>query len=98
MVLLMLGFFMQSQMLIQLGIVAFAGLVFFQVVNLPVEFNASTRAKQVLGQLGMVDDQGAAAVRSVLNAAAWTYVAATLQSVLTLLYYIMRFTGGSNRD
>jgi Zn-dependent membrane protease YugP len=45
----------------------------------------------------MVDDQGAAAVRSVLNAAAWTYVAATLQSILTLLYYIMRFSG-SNRD
>jgi len=92
-VLLMLGFFMQSHMLIQLGIIAFAGLVFFQVVNLPVEFNASTRAKRVLTELGMVDDQGAAAVRSVLNAAAWTYVAATLQSILTLLYYIMRFSG-----
>ena len=79
--------------MINLGIIAFAGLVFFQVVNLPVEFNASTRAKQALNQLGMVDDQGAAAVRSVLNAAAWTYVAATLQSIMTLLYYIMRFSG-----
>ena len=93
MVLLMLGFFMQAPMLINLGIIAFAGLVFFQVVNLPVEFNASTRAKRVLNELGMVDDHGAAAVRSVLNAAAWTYVAATLQSILTLLYYIMRFSG-----
>jgi len=93
MVLFMLGFFMQNQNLIYLGIIAFAGLVFFQVVNLPVEFNASTRAKNVLNQLGMVDDQGAAAVRSVLNAAAWTYVAATLQSIMTLLYYIMRFSG-----
>jgi Zn-dependent membrane protease YugP len=93
MVLFMLGFFMQNQNLIYLGIFAFAGLVFFQVVNLPVEFNASTRAKQALNQLGMVDDQGAAAVRSVLNAAAWTYVAATLQSIMTLLYYIMRFSG-----
>jgi uncharacterized protein len=97
MVLIMLGFFMQAPMLINLGIIAFAGLVFFQVVNLPVEFNASTRAKQALTQLGMVDSEGAAAVRSVLNAAAWTYVAATLQSVLTLLYYIMRFSG-SRRD
>ena len=104
MVLLMIGFFMLQAgsafgpFLIKLGIFAFAGLVFFQVVNLPVEFNASTRAKQALNQLGMVDSEGAAAVRSVLNAAAWTYVAATLQSILTLLYYIMRFTGGSNRD
>lgn len=97
MVLIMLGFFMTSQFLINLGIIAFAGLVFFQVVNLPVEFNASTRAKRALGELGIVDAQGAAAVRSVLNAAAWTYVAATLQSILTLLYYIMRFSG-SSRD
>jgi Zn-dependent membrane protease YugP len=97
MVLILLGFFMSSGFLITLGIFAFAGLVFFQVVNLPVEFNASTRAKRVLNELGIVDEQGAAAVRSVLNAAAWTYVAATLQSILTLVYYIMRFSG-SNRD
>ena len=97
MILIVLGFFMQAPFLVNLGIIAFAGLVFFQVVNLPVEFNASTRAKRVLSELGIVDAQGAAAVRSVLNAAAWTYVAATLQSILTLLYYIMRFTG-SSRD
>src|SRR5690606_35639937 len=93
MVLLMLGFFMQAPFLINHGIIAFAGLVFFQVVNLPVEFNASTDAKQQLNALGIVDERGAAAVRSVLSAAALTYVAATLQSVLTLLYYIMRFSG-----
>ena len=56
------------------------------------------RAKRVLGELGMVDAQGAAAVRSVLNAAAWTYVAATLQSVLTVLYYVMQFTGGGRNE
>ncbi|MFG0295780.1 MAG: zinc metallopeptidase, partial [Maioricimonas sp. JB045] len=44
------------------------------------------------------DADGASAVRSVLNAAAWTYVAGTLQSVLTLAYYIFRFTGGSRDD
>lgn len=97
MILLMLGFFMQSPNLIWLGIIAFGGIVFFQVVNLPVEFNASTRAKQELNSLGIVDEQGAIAVRKVLNAAALTYVAATLQSILTLLYYIMRF-GGMRRD
>ena len=97
MILLMLGFFMQSPNLIWLGIFAFGGIVLFQVVNLPVEFNASTRAKQELASLGIVDEAGAIAVRKVLNAAAWTYVAATLQSILTLLYYIMRF-GGMRRD
>ena len=86
---------MNSQPIIWLGILAFGGIVFFQLVNLPVEFDASNRAKRLLGELGIVDNAGAAAVRSVLNAAAWTYVAATLQSVLTLLYYVMRFTGGS---
>lgn len=97
MILLMLGFFMQSPNLIWLGIFAFSGIVLFQVVNLPVEFNASTRAKQELNSLGIVDEEGAIAVRKVLNAAALTYVAATLQSILTLLYYIMRF-GGVRRD
>jgi len=96
-ILLMLGFFMHSQNLIWLGIFAFGGVLLFQVINLPVEFNASTRAKQQLNELGIVDAEGAAAVRSVLNAAAWTYVAATLQTLLTILYYIMRF-GGGRRD
>ncbi len=71
-------------------------LVFFQIVNLPVEFDASNRAKRLLGQLNIIDGEGAIAVRSVLNAAGWTYVAATLQSILTLLYYLFRFSG--NRD
>jgi hypothetical protein len=95
-ILLMLGFFMHSQNLIWLGIFAFGGVLLFQVINLPVEFNASTRAKQQLNELGIVDADGAAAVRSVLNAAAWTYVAATLQTLLTIAYYIMRF--GGRRD
>jgi Zn-dependent membrane protease YugP len=98
MILLMIGLMIQSMGLIWAGILAFGGIVFFQLVNLPVEFDASNRAKRLLGELGIVDEQGAVAVRSVLNAAAWTYVAATLQSILTLLYYIMRFTGGSRND
>ncbi len=83
--------------LILFGIAAFACVVFFQLVNLPVEFDASNRAKAMLTEHGIVDGEGAVAVRKVLNAAGWTYVAATLQSVLTLMYYIMRFAGG-NRD
>lgn len=97
MILMGIGFFLQMPGLIWLGILAFSAIVFFQLVNLPVEFDASNRAKALLTEMQIVDNQGAVAVRRVLNAAAWTYVAATLQSVLTLLYYITIFTGG-NRD
>jgi len=81
--------------LVMLGIGAFACVVFFQLVNLPVEFDASSRAKQQLMGLAIIDQEGLVYVNRVLGAAAWTYVAATLQSVLTLLYFLMRFAGGS---
>ncbi len=97
-VMIIIGAMMSSPHLIWLGIYVFAGVLFFQVVNLPVEFDASNRAKALLTEYRIVDGEGAAAVRSVLNAAGWTYVAATLQTLMTLLYYIMRFTGGGNRN
>jgi len=81
--------------LLLLGIGLFGCVVFFQLVNLPVEFNASSRAKAQLVRLGVVNQQELAYVDKVLDAAAWTYVAATLQAIMTLLYYIMIFTGGS---
>lgn len=77
-----------------LGLVAYGGLVVFQLVNLPVEFDASNRAKRILTEYQIVDQEGAVAVRKVLNAAGWTYVAATLQSLLTLLYYAFLIFGG----
>jgi hypothetical protein len=77
------------------GIVLFSGVVFFQVINLPVEFDASSRAKAQLVQLGIVRDQEMGYVNRVLNAAALTYVAATLQAILTLLYYISRYSAQS---
>lgn len=77
------------------GIILFSGVVVFQLVNLPVEFNASTRAKQQLVQLGIVDAQEMSPVRSVLTAAALTYVAAALQSLMQLLYFLMIIMGGS---
>ena len=84
--------------LIWLGIGGFACVAAFQLVNLPVEFDASNRAKQLLVSHGIVGNQEMTYVNSVLNAAAWTYVAATLQSVLTVLYYVMQFTGGSREE
>jgi Zn-dependent membrane protease YugP len=80
-----------------LGLALFAGTVFFQLVNLPVEIDASNRAKAALVNLGIVPAADMPAVNSVLNAAAWTYVAGTLQAVLTLLYYAS-FLTGSSRD
>ncbi len=98
MLLLMLGLFMHLPFLFWAGIALFSGVVFFQLVNLPVEFDASNRAKRVLVELGIVPASDMAHVNGVLNAAAWTYVAGTLQSVLTLLYYVTAFSGGSREE
>jgi Zn-dependent membrane protease YugP len=97
-VLFIIGMLMASKPLIIFGLFAFGAVLFFQVVNLPVEFDASNRAKRILSDLQIVDHNGAVAVRQVLNAAAWTYVAATLQSLLTLLYYLFRFSGILSRN
>lgn len=78
------------------GIIAFAGVVAFQIINLPVEFNASNRAKAVLVDLGIINRDELYYVSKVLNAAALTYVAATLQALLTLLYYISRYNSNRN--
>ena len=75
------------------GLVLFAGVVFFQVVNLPVEFNASSRAREELVSQGIIAGNEEKYVAKVLNAAALTYVAGTLQSVMMLLYYGMRVFG-----
>ncbi len=88
------GAIMSVKPLILLGIAAFGCVVVFQLVNLPVEFNASARAKRLLVDHAIVADQDMVYVNRVLNAAAWTYVAGTLQAVLTLAYYVMRFAGG----
>ncbi len=92
-ILLMIGVSMGNMGLALLGLLGFFGILVFQLVNLPVEFDASFRAKRELAELNLVDEQGALAVRDVLNAAGWTYVAATLQSLLTLLYFVFRIFG-----
>ena len=94
MVLLFAGIGFGLTQLAWLGVLLFSAVVVFQVINLPVEFNASTRAKDQLVQLGIVDSREMGPVKSVLTAAALTYVAAALQSVMTLLYYVMLLTGG----
>jgi Zn-dependent membrane protease YugP len=84
-------------MLMYAGIALFGAVVFFQLVNLPVEFNASNRAKSELVELSIVPPDQMEYVNKVLNAAALTYVAATLQAILTLLYLLIR-ASHSRRD
>lgn len=79
-----------------LGLGMFAFVSFFQLVNLPVEYNASARGKVFLNNSNIVEGEGVGLVRSALYAAALTYVAATVQAVLTLLYYATALMGRSN--
>lgn len=74
------------------GIIAFAAAVAFQVITLPVELNASRRAVALLTSQGIVSADEAVHARKVLTAAALTYVAAALQGVLTLVYYLALFS------
>ena len=95
----MLGVVMQRPDLMLLGIIMFGGVVVFQIINLPVEFDASARAKAELVNLGVIQPSQRVYVDKMLDAAALTYVAATLQSVLILHYYIMRYAGSrDDRD
>ncbi|MCC7292535.1 MAG: zinc metallopeptidase [Phycisphaerales bacterium] len=90
MVFLMLGLFLRSFNLTLVGIGLFSVIVLFQLVNLPVEFNASKRARASLLTSGIIQQVEDRDVAKVLNAAALTYVAATLTAVLQLLYFLYR--------
>ena len=92
--LFVLGLIFSMKALVLAGIVLFSCVVFFQLVNLPVEFNASTRARRQLAEMGMFTDESLSAVSKTLTAAAMTYVAATLQAVMTLVYLVL----SSNRE
>ena len=95
-VLIMIGFALMAaqsvwgQPVVLIGIGAFSLTVLFQLVNLPVEFDASRRCRLMLVDHGLVTRQEDAVVKRVLDAAALTYVAATLTAVLTLLYFLIR--------
>lgn len=87
------GFALGMAGMIQVGIALFAAAVLFQLVTLPVEFDASRRAVAEMQRLGLVTNADVSGSRQVLNAAAMTYVAAAAASVAYLLYYIMQFAG-----
>lgn len=89
--------FGSSYFLVNLGILLFSLGVLFQIVTLPVEFDASARAIQILGDSGILYDEEVRQTRKVLSAAAMTYVAAAAASILSLLRLLILF-GGRNRD
>ena len=93
------GVLLQMLQLVLVGIALFSLNVVFQLVNLPVEYDASRRARESLLSVGLIRPEEDATVGHVLNAAALTYVAATLTSVLSLLYYLYKFgVIGGGRD
>ncbi len=77
-----------GQLMIQLAVIAFAAVLAFHVVTLPVEINASTRAYGLLTRYGVLSSAEAGGTRRVLTAAAFTYIAAALTSLLTLVYLL----------
>lgn len=87
-----------NQTLIHIGIWVFALAVLFQLVTLPVEFNASGRALAMLGDYGMLDRDETKGCRKVLQAAALTYVAAAASAILQLLRLVLLFGGDRRRD
>ena len=93
---LLAGMFFQWMPLVWAGILLFSTVVVFQLVNLPVEFDASRRARQQLQLTGLITPEEDQVVGHVLNAAAMTYVAGTLTSILQLLFFVIR-AGGLRR-
>lgn len=87
------GFWIGAAGLIQIGIILFGAAVLFQLVTLPVEFDASNRAMAQLRQMGLATPADSGGARAVLNAAAMTYVAALAASLAYLLYYLSLFMG-----
>lgn len=92
-----IGLLLASPALLLAGIALYSLVAFFQLVTLPVEFNASSRAIRVLRSSGMLSEEELSAAKKVLTAAALTYVAALLTSLLTLLRLVVLAGGRSNR-
>ncbi len=103
-IVMMLGLFLiwggGSTAVFMIGVALFSCVLLFQIVTLPVEFDASARAKALVGEHGIVTVQERRGMDKVLNAAALTYVAAVVSTLMTLLYFLMRagVLGGGSRD
>jgi Zn-dependent membrane protease YugP len=97
-ILIMIGLFLRMTDLAWLGVIVFAGGAVFSLATLPVELNASTRARALLTQSGLIRTQEEQrGVNAVLNAAALTYVAALFTAIMQLLYWASIVGGGRRR-
>jgi hypothetical protein len=97
-ILIIIGILLQAVNIAWLGVAVFAGGAFFALATLPVEFNASARAKRLLRDANIIiDPQESGGVNRVLNAAALTYVAALVTAIMQLLYYASMVFGMGNR-
>jgi hypothetical protein len=92
------GMLLQSSTLALFGIIAFSLMAVFSIVTLPVEFDASRRALVLLRDGNILQGEELGNAKKVLDAAALTYVAAAVQSIGTLLYYVMMFSGLRRRE
>ncbi len=97
-IIFMVGLLFNSVSMAWLGVILFSAVVLFALITLPVEFDASARAKRLLVQHGILAPEEMRGVNEVLNAAALTYVAAAVQAISTLLYYIFILGGFSRRE
>ncbi|HEY0553559.1 MAG TPA: zinc metallopeptidase [Thermoanaerobaculia bacterium] len=91
------GMLFHSANLVYLGALLFSAVLLFQVVTLPVEFDATARAKRLAVETGIILPQEREGMDRVLNAAAMTYVAAVVSTLMTLLYYLLRASSMSRR-
>ena len=94
------GLFLASTKMVLFGAVLFSVVLLFQIVTLPVEFNATARAKKLVVEFGIISPYEREGVDRVLDAAALTYVAAAVSTLLTLLYFLLRsgLLGGRRDD
>ncbi|KAF1302958.1 zinc metallopeptidase [Enterococcus sp. JM9B] len=95
---ILIGVLLRGQFLINLGLIAFSLALLFQLVTLPVEFDASRRALKILGDGGLLTAEEVPMARKVLIAAALTYVAAAISTFLQLLRLVLLFGGNNRRD
>lgn len=94
---ILLGIFLSQQKLLDLGLILFSLALIFQLVTLPVEFDASRRAIRVIDESGMLHGEELDGAKAMLKAAAFTYVAATLSTALQLLRLFLLYGNRNNR-
>ena len=93
----LLGYYLGAEPVVLVGLALYSAIALFQLITLPVEFNASRRALQVIDETGILVDEEASKAAKVLRAAALTYVASLAVTLGNLLRFVLIFLGGKRR-